>query len=419
MKSITIPDSVTSIGSYAFSGCDQLTSITIPDSVKNIGSYAFSGCDKLTSITIPNSVTGIENRAFNCGRLTSAYLSSELAQKYADRFPQKCKLFPLDTEALLTCKPNADGGRTLLRAAVQGYTALVLPEDITVIGNGAFANSMQLKEIVLPKGLTAIGDDAFYGCANLKQIDLPEGLTAIGDNAFAGCAALASPTLPDSLTSLGIGAFTGCTFPQLTLSLSLPEAARAALPAGKELLFEAPISFFEHTQNADGTYTIGKPQHTNFSVLRIPEGVSVIDSFAFYNCKTLTTVLLPESLTQIRTYAFGESGLTSVTLPDGIVKIGKAAFEKCTKLTVSLPKGEIDLASNAFPAGCQITRRSVKTPRAEESTGPLAAFYHRKGADGSCTVFGVKDKNTAELVIPWGVTEISAEAFCNCKKPLR
>ena len=184
LQTVHIPDSVTSIGDRAFDGCWQLTSVRLPKSVTYIGSEAFSLCNHLTSVKLPDSVTTISSFAFShgglksitipdsvtsigsyafshCGRLTSAYLSSELAQKYADRFPQKCKLFPLDTEALLTCKPNADGGRTLLRAAVQGYTALVLPEDITVIGNGAFASSMQLKEIVLPKGLTAIGDDAF------------------------------------------------------------------------------------------------------------------------------------------------------------------------------------------------------------------------------------------------------------------
>ncbi len=114
---------VTSIGSYAFTRCDSLTSITIPDSVTSIGDYPFDGCSSLTSITIPNSVTSIGVSAFEgCGSLTS----------------------------------------------------ITIPEGVISIGDGAFRECTSLTSITIPEGVTSIGDRAFYWCISLTSITIPE-----------------------------------------------------------------------------------------------------------------------------------------------------------------------------------------------------------------------------------------------------
>ena len=135
-RTITIPNSVTSIGEYAFFGCSELTSITIPNSVTTIGSSAFYGCTGLTSITIPNSVTTIGNWAFN---------------------------------------------------GCRGLTSITIPNSVTTIGNWAFNGCRGLTSITIPNSVTNIGDWAFYGCSGLTSITIPNSVTNIGDYAFYYC----------------------------------------------------------------------------------------------------------------------------------------------------------------------------------------------------------------------------------------
>ena len=152
LTSITIPDSVTSIGDSAFSGCTGLTSITIPDSVTSIGDCAFYGCTGLTSITIPNSVTSIGDSAFyDC----------------------------------------------------TGLTSITIPDSITSIGDAAFSGCTGLTSITIPDSATSIGGYAFENCTGLTSITIPNSVTSIGDFAFEDCTGLTSITIPNSVTSIG------------------------------------------------------------------------------------------------------------------------------------------------------------------------------------------------------------------------
>ena len=156
MTSITIPNSVTSIGEYAFYGCTNLTSITIPNSVTYIGYYAFGGCTSLTSITIPNSVISIGQYAF--------------------------------------------GGCT-------GLTSIAIPNNISVISDFAFHGCTSLTSITIPNSVTSIGNSAFYGCTSLVSITIPNSVMAIGQSAFQGCANLASVTIGSGVNAIGNNAF--------------------------------------------------------------------------------------------------------------------------------------------------------------------------------------------------------------------
>jgi len=159
LTSIIIPDSVTSIGNYAFNDCISLTSVTVPDSVTSIGDGAFSACISLTSINIPNSVTSIGDGAFTfCGRLTS----------------------------------------------------ISIPDSVTSIGSRAFAACFSLTSISIPDGVTSIGIYAFYQCGSLTSVIIGNSVTSIGDYAFFYCTGLTSIIIPDSVTSIGSTAFFEC-----------------------------------------------------------------------------------------------------------------------------------------------------------------------------------------------------------------
>lgn len=156
---VVIPDGVTSIGDWAFSRCEGLTSVTMPDSVTSIEDHAFCECTSLTSIVIPNGVTTIGDYMFH------------------------------------SCK---------------SLTSVTIPDSVTSIGKCVFVDCISLTNITIPNHVTSIGDWTFYKCTNLISIAIPDGVTSIGSGVWNSCERLTSVKIPDSLNSIGNWAFACC-----------------------------------------------------------------------------------------------------------------------------------------------------------------------------------------------------------------
>ena len=173
IRSVTIPQSVTSIGKRAFDGCSALTTLSLGEKIKTIGNYAFENCTSLTGVTIPQSVTSIGYYAFEgCTNLN-----------------------PLTIKGPITSMGNyAFAGSTYL-------TSLTLYDDIQTIGNFAFLGSTSLKTVTLPKNLTSIGEYAFARCSELESITIPEKVKTINHKTFADCSKLEYIILPAGLTT--------------------------------------------------------------------------------------------------------------------------------------------------------------------------------------------------------------------------
>ena len=212
LTSITIPDSVTSIGDEAFRGCFHLISITIPDGVITIGDYAFSCCDSLTSITIPDSVISIGDGAFSgCRGLTSITIPDSVTSI------GKCAF---------------DG--------CIGLTSIHIPDSVTSIGECAFYCS-GLTGIRIPDKVTNIERSTFLWCAGLTSIRIPDSVTSIGECAFEGCTGLTSIHIPDSVTGIGRRIFWGCANLE---SIFIPHGTRTKF---EKMLWEYKDKLKEYT----------------------------------------------------------------------------------------------------------------------------------------------------------------------------
>ncbi len=248
LTSVTIPESVASIGEFAFTNCKALTAITvapgnptydsrnncnaivetgthtlrvgcsttvIPESVTSIGDYAFYQCTGLASITIPKSVTSIEKNAFNCSGLTSVTIPEGVTSIGYNAFSD-CRA--LTTITVAPGNPTYDS-RNNCNAIVEtgtntlhiGCNTTVIPEGVTSIGDDAFYACTGLTSITIPEDVTSIGDYAFAYCTGLTSVTIPEGVTSIGDKAFSHCTGLTSVTIPEGVASIGDMAFNSCT----------------------------------------------------------------------------------------------------------------------------------------------------------------------------------------------------------------
>ena len=188
-------DRLTGIGTYAFSGCESLSSISLPETLQTIRKGAFEGCGALTVITIPQSVTSIGTAALTCSNLTQIDVATDNAS-----FCSEDGVLFNKHKTELVCYP-----------AGKRSSSYSVPDSVRVIREQAFRHAAQLTRITIGQDVTTIRDGAFSGCIRLSGVTISNGLLSIRDGAFSGCSALVRITIPASVNALGSGLFDGCT----------------------------------------------------------------------------------------------------------------------------------------------------------------------------------------------------------------
>lgn len=334
--SVKLPDSVIAIGNNAFDNCTSLTDVTIPDSVITIGDYAFYNCTSLTTVTIPNSVMTIGDNAFaNCTSLTNIELPNSVTAIGKFAF-SSCGLTSVKLSESLTILANCSF------IGCGNLTSVKIPNSVTTIEQGVFNGCGNLTSVDIPNSVTTIGLHAFSYCKSLRSIELPDSVTLIGNNAFSNCFSLTTVSIPNSVTTIGNGAFDAClglTSVEISASVTtMCEGIFVSCVKLKNIQVDDMNPFYKSINGVlfskDGTKLICYPAaKTDYSYI-IPDSVTTIENYAFFDCKGLGSIEIPDSVTTIGNYAFsGCTGLESIEIPNSVTTIGICLFDWCNRLT--------------------------------------------------------------------------------------
>lgn len=384
--SVAVGNNVATIGDYAFNGCDSLTEVTFGSKVETIGAYAFENCSNIPAITLPKKVATIGVSAF-----------------------KGCR-----GELVVEC--NIPDVANASSSAFYGsaFSKITLSSNVTKVGKYAFydCTGELVVECNIPDASTS-AYGAFYG-SKFSKVTIGEGVANIGNYAFCYCDKLRSVTLSASVINIGASAFLACS--------NLADVYIADLTSWCNIDFAG--------YDANPLY-YGANLYVNKALvaqLDIASGVAAIKDYAFYNCKSIRSVSLPDSVTKIGkrafyncsniesfsgkfssadgrylvvdnciyAYAMGSDAIEFV-IPDGIVGIGEDAFYNCNTISITIPESVIYIGNNAF-CGCA-GELIVNCNIPDASSSSDGAFY--------CS-------NFTKVTINEGVSIIGRYAFCRC-----
>ena len=402
---------VKTVGEYAFLGNLTVEEIVVTDGVINIEKEAFAQCKKLKSVKIPDSVTYIGQGVFNgCTSIdniaTPFVGETDISNTFlgymfgANLYSENLNFIPQSLKSIAVSK---------------------------TVGDYAFAECIFLTNISMGLNVTSIGEFAFKSCNNLTNIKIPNNVTSIGCEAFADCSGLESIIIPNSVIYMGQGVLKGClnisyietpflgesvtnntTLSYMysdssTGSILVPEALKAVKVTeiiGDEAFYQC--SSLLSITISDSVISIGNSAFYGCSGLKsvnIGNGVTYIGNYAFYNCSNLTDITMGDNVKYIKDNAFSNcNNLTSIIIGDNVNSIGSGVFSDCTSLTnITISNKVSSIGDYAFENCSSLTKLDI----------PDSVLYIGEGAFSCCS-------NLTRVRIGNGIQVISDFAFAAC-----
>ena len=456
IENIIIPNTVTSIGNYAFRYCTGLTSITIPNNIIQIGGGSFFGCEyleeilfednsklellgelsgsgvvgvfqncnRLLNITIPNGVRTIGMETFyGCDKLENVYIPNTVETIGGSTFAycENLKIIEFEENSLLEELDN----RMFYKC--KKLEIIEVPSRVRNIGKETFYECSGLTSVAIPNSVETIESHAFYGCSGLTSVAIPNSVETIESHAFYECSGLTSVAIPNSVETIESHAFYGCSgLASLTIPNSVLEIYQSAFGNCINLI---SISFEDNSK----LKTIsGFGGCKSLVDILIPNSVTKIGAGAFGGCESLKNVLIPNKVVSIESSAFYNcTSLENVIFDDGakIKEINhggssyRGAFESCTSLTsIVIPKSIKKIANNSFKGCTNLNMISFETNSeltyldGFEGCSKLTSV-NLEECSKLTTIYESAFKNCVSLTsitIPKSVTHIYGQAFGEC-----
>ena len=405
LESITIGRKVESIGEYSFDCCK--CEIIIEGGLMEIGSFAFSNY-RGESITIPDSVTIFDEDAFiSCENLKKinyiggigSWCQINFANESANPLYYAHNLY---LDGVLLTEAKMDTAYKVKDYVFAGCTSLekaVIGNSATDIGQGAFAGCAGLTSVTIGNSVTSIGSGAFKNSACEIIWGNNPTITEIGAGAFSEYKGT-SITIPDSVTSIGSSAFSGCrNLTSVTIGNGVTSIGNSAFYNCGSLKYNEYDNAYYLGNDNNKYVALIKAKNNEIASVSINSGTKIIWTSAFYNCSSLTSIIIPDNVTSIGDHAFYNCrGLTSVTIGNSVANIGERTFCSCTSLaSIIIGNNVKSIGYEAF-YGCS-ELKSVTIPESVTSIGDYA-FYACRGL--------------TSITIGNGVTSIGYRAFDYC-----
>ena len=405
---------VTEFGSYCLQFQSDLVKIVVPEGVEKLGFQAFKMCYDMTDIDLPLSlkeIGGVSGLAFEaCSSLEKGHFVIKDLKWWCSMV-----IKGLYSNPVYYAKHIYDTNN-------QEITDLVIPEDITSIGDNAFYRCEGLKSVTFHDKLTYLGANAFNSCTGLTNVEIPASAKTINEGAFMRCSNLASVTIPEGIETIGFEAFVHTGLKSLTLPSTIRNMSQSFYNCEQ----------LETLTLTDGITVLGGSFYYCHALkeVRIPGSVKVLSYQDFNNCNSLETVIFDEGVEEIAGFTSNPK-LANITIPSTVKKIGSlknnpsletifipegveylAMFDDCTALK------QINIPSTITYIG------SFKNCNAREKVivADLKSWCHaRHGSDGwyppqqpsGTLYFGTVEQNEpiTKMEIPEGTEKVSAWAF--------
>jgi hypothetical protein len=312
VKSVVIGDDITTVGPYAFFGCDVLESIDLGKGISEIGSGAFTRCEAIDNITLPENLTFIDDNAFlYCTALSSITVPNGVLNIGDQAFANCTSLVEI------TLPDMADSLEASIFRGCSALKRVYLPYGIKIISSGSFVGCTSLEEVFIPDTVVEISTSAFDSCTSLYDISIPENVEIIGDYAFNNCTSLKSIQIPGKTELIGAFAFSGCKELE---SIDVSANNQFYISENNVLFNKTKTNLIKCAVSKQGKYII-------------PESVTGIEIEAFCGCSEITDITVPKSVTRIVGDIFVDcKNLKSITLPQSVTIIGAGVFTGCDSL---------------------------------------------------------------------------------------
>lgn len=418
LTDITLPGNLTEIGVSAFEDCSALKEILVPAGVHTAEDAAFKGCSGLLEMDLSDTfVTAISDHTFeNCTAIVTVTLRDDITAIGASAF-ENCLL--------------------LKKVILEGHDINVLPGDVYDIGEYAFYGCAALESIDLSStGVQVISESAFENCIKLSSILLPSGLEEIQANAFKGCVKLTELEIPNNNILFGLGIFAGAGLAKITMPFTDANygSVFSGLATELEVIFTVYSGSIATTLSADRFKNFNGTAQNNLPSLAkitLPDNLKIIGANAFENCWSLgavTGVNIPASVETINANAFKNcTYLKSISLQQGLLTLGASVFYGCESLTtVVIPNSVTLIGNNLFESsgvtnvtmpirnltypsiflGYQSTAELTLSLTLADTSIPVNAFANFNGTGTRPRLISVS--------LPSGLLTISSGAFLNC-----